>query len=514
MKHHKMLLKTFKVLSLLLGVIPIEALDKHGWRKQSIYSLLTDRFATTESVNCNPEDRAYCGGNWKGIINKLDYIQNMGFTAIWISPVIKNIEGATKYGEAYHGYWPQDLLSLNPHFGTEEDLIDLSDALHERGMYLMVDTVVNHMAAPDTRNIDFSIYSPFNKEEHYHPMCPIIQSDPLSLEQCWIGTEDVTLPDVDTENPFIIETLYNFIHDHVKKFKIDGLRIDAAKHVRQTFWPGFCEAAGVYCQGEEWTGEAAAFCEWQGFMDGLHNFPVQGVASEAVIPVNDRALRKTAIAMNLVAHHCIDSTLLGLFLESQDAPRLAALNNDFNVLKNAMTLNLMSDGIPIVFYGQEQMLDGSHDPINRPAMWITGYHTEGPLYKYTAKVNQIRRDLINSQDGEEWIRTRTHAIPVGDNVMLMYKGPVITFITNYGSVNKEYIIKMPASEPMVDLLTCTLIEVENEILKTTIHLGEPKILYPYKLTMRDGFCADKLSLQDEIPGVFMGHNEINGPDKK
>ncbi|CAD62442.2 alpha-amylase homolog Mde5 [Schizosaccharomyces pombe] len=513
MKHNEVFGWTLKVLSFLLVVIPANALDKHGWRKQSIYSLLTDRFASTNPKPCNPEDREYCGGNWRGIIDKLDYIQGMGFTAIWISPIIKNIEGRTKYGEAYHGYWPQDLYTLNPHFGTEQDLIDLADALHDRGMYLMVDTVVNHMGSSDPRNIDYGIYRPFNQSSHYHPMCPIEQDKPLSLEQCWIGTEDMTLPDIDTENPQIIETLYNFIHDQVKQFKIDGLRVDATKHVRRTFWPGFCESAGVYCQGEEWTGQADLFCEWQEYMDGLHNFPVQGVAAESVIPLNDRALRKTAIAMNLVAHHCKDSTLLGLFLESQDAPRLAALNNDYTVLKNAMTLNLMSDGIPIVFYGQEQMFNGSHDPVNRPALWDQGYNTDGPLYQYTSKVNKIRRDLINSEDGEIYIRSITHAIMIGDHVMVMYKGPVITFITNYGAVDKEYLIKMPGSETMIDLLTCTLIEVEGEVMRTSIKKGEPKILYPYQLAFRDGFCQEQITLQ-EIDDVFMGRNEINGPDRK
>ena len=67
--------------------------------------LVTDRFATTDgsSPTCNTEDRKYCGGTWQGVVKKLDYIQGMGFDAVWISPVVKNVEGTTAYGEAFHG---------------------------------------------------------------------------------------------------------------------------------------------------------------------------------------------------------------------------------------------------------------------------------------------------------------------------------------------------------------------------------------------------------------------------
>ena len=67
--------------------------------------LVVDRFATVDgsSPKCDTGDRVHCGGSWQGVINKLDYIQDLGFDAIWISPVVANIEGNTTYGEAYHG---------------------------------------------------------------------------------------------------------------------------------------------------------------------------------------------------------------------------------------------------------------------------------------------------------------------------------------------------------------------------------------------------------------------------
>jgi hypothetical protein len=115
----------------------VRAANPAQWRERSIYQLITDRFALPNGDTTTPCDVSkgrYCGGTWNGIKRQLDYIQEMGFDAIWISPITKNIEQSTAYGEAYHGYWQQDIYSVNSHFGTPEDLKALSEALHLRGM--------------------------------------------------------------------------------------------------------------------------------------------------------------------------------------------------------------------------------------------------------------------------------------------------------------------------------------------------------------------------------------------
>lgn len=113
------------------------AANADAWRSRSIYQVITDRFARPDGSVTSPCDSGsglYCGGTWQGIINKLDYIQGMGFDAIWISPITKNLEGKTAYGEAYHGYWQQDITQLNQHFGSPNDLKALAANLHGRGM--------------------------------------------------------------------------------------------------------------------------------------------------------------------------------------------------------------------------------------------------------------------------------------------------------------------------------------------------------------------------------------------
>jgi hypothetical protein len=151
-------------------------------------------------------------------------------------------------------YWTKDLDSLNPHFGTSDDLKALSNDLHKRGMYLMFDVVVNHMAAPSS-NFTFTGFSqPFNGSSSFHKRCFVAESpDPsnqTAVEQCWLGDSKMPLPDLNTEDPTVIGKLLDWIHKLVQEYGLDGLRIDTVKHIRKDFWPDFSKAAGVFTLGE------------------------------------------------------------------------------------------------------------------------------------------------------------------------------------------------------------------------------------------------------------------------
>ena len=117
------------------------AKTKEEWRTRAIYQLLTDRFATSTgaSAECDIEIKGYCGGDWRGLINNLDYIQDMGFDAIWMSPVVENVEGQ------YHGYAAKNIYNINPIFGGDADLRDLIAECHKRDIWVMVDVVANHV---------------------------------------------------------------------------------------------------------------------------------------------------------------------------------------------------------------------------------------------------------------------------------------------------------------------------------------------------------------------------------
>ncbi|KAK3069317.1 hypothetical protein LTR53_012438, partial [Teratosphaeriaceae sp. CCFEE 6253] len=248
------------------------------WRSRSIYQVVTDRFAYGDGSGdstpppCAVINGLYCGGTWQGIRSKLDYVQGMNFDAIWISPVVAQLPQMTGDGMAYTAYWQQvslsfgscpvyadpythlleDLYALNPNFGTADDLRQLISDIHARGMLVMLDIVVNHMAyAGPGWDVDHRVLNPFNDGKYYHDYCTV--DDPTSqtnTQECYLGDWKVTLADLRTEDPDVRDMFGEWISQMVSNYSIDGLRIDTAINVEPSFFPDFVDSAGVFATGE------------------------------------------------------------------------------------------------------------------------------------------------------------------------------------------------------------------------------------------------------------------------
>ncbi|QRV74917.1 alpha-amylase [Ceratobasidium sp. AG-Ba] len=381
----------------------------------------------------------YCGGTWNSIRENLDYIQHMGFTAIWISPVNKNVEGVTAYGEPYHGYWVEDVSQLNPHFGTSKDLKDLSDELHVRGMFLMVDIVVNNVVATTTRP-DLSKFF-FKDPLQYHPYCPIDYQNQTSIEQCWMGDEKVALVDVNTEDETVVLKYYEWITNLVQEYSIDGLRIDAAKHVRHDFWSGFCGAAGVFCIGEVYGPDIQTSASYQGALHSVLNFPLYYAIVSAFSDPNATNMTELNAVIAKSQNAYKDTGLLGNFLENQDVPRWSGQSTDPQCLYNALAFSFMYDGIPVVYYGQEQYFKGQADPTNREPLWPSGYR-ENDAVNMIARLNQFRNFLVSHSSttiGDpmhmtgDWLHQPSQVLSHTQYEIVLARGPVISVLTGRGS---------------------------------------------------------------------------------
>lgn len=200
----------------------------------------------------------------------------MGFTAIQISPVVHNIENDTIVGDAYHGYYQDDLYALNEHFGTHDELVKLSDELHARDMYLLVDVVVNNMAQAFDNTlppkVDYAEFEPFNNQDYFHSYCNVTDwTNATDYQDCWLYPLGVALADLRTEDDAIVTMFSEWIKELVSNFTIDGVRIDAAKHVNNAFLPAFVADSGVFALGEVLTGEVTDFCPYQtnGYLSGI-----------------------------------------------------------------------------------------------------------------------------------------------------------------------------------------------------------------------------------------------------
>lgn len=258
----------------------------------------------------------------------------MGFDAIYISPVTENLEGNTAYGEAYHGYWPQNLYAVNEHFGTEDDLLALSEELHRRDMYFMVDVVINDMGfatrgADPATEIDYSNLIPFNDQRFYHPWCNIIDFDNYTEAQyCWLGDSQVALPDLNTESQEVSNMMNEWAVDLISKYAVDGFRVDAAKHVGDDFLRNFAAASGIFTVGEVFEGDAYKFCPYQDLMPSMTNYPTYFPMIEAFSAGNISAL---AQATQITKRACGDTTALATFSENHDLPRFGSYTQDLSV---------------------------------------------------------------------------------------------------------------------------------------------------------------------------------------
>ena len=118
------------------------------WRDEVIYQVLVDRFDNGDPNNdYRVEVRSptgWHGGDWQGLIDRLDYLEEMGVTTLWISPAVKNVEEDAGIA-GYHGYWTQDFQATNPHFGDLQKLRELVAEAHERDMKVILDIVTNHI---------------------------------------------------------------------------------------------------------------------------------------------------------------------------------------------------------------------------------------------------------------------------------------------------------------------------------------------------------------------------------
>ncbi|KAF7933340.1 hypothetical protein EAE99_003225 [Botrytis elliptica] len=490
------------LLLLSLNLSPITALSAANWRAQSIYQVVTDRFARTDGLTtaaCNVNE--YCGGTWKGIVAKLDYIQSMGFTAIWISPIVKNIEGDSVDGSSYHGYWAQNIYQVNPNFGTSADLKALSAALHARGMYLMVDVVTNHMAYMGSgSSVDYSIYTPFNSKSYYHSPCFIDYNNATSVKVCWEGDDIVSLPDLRTEDANVQAEWNSWIGELVANYSIDGLRVDSAQQTGVGFFPSFQSAAGVYIVGEIFNGDPTYTCPYQNYMNGVLNYPAYYWITQAFQSTSG-SISNLANGINTMKSTCSDTTLLGSFIENHDVARFASLTSDAALAKNAIAFTILADGVPIIYQGQEQHLSGNGVPNNREALWLNSnsYSQTGVYYKLIASVNQIRNQAIYVDP--TYLTYKAYPVYSDSHTIVMRKGftgkQIIAVFSNLGASGSASNLTLTTSQTgfsatlqVTEILTCGSYTTDGSgSLAVQIVGGAPRIFYPRARLVGSGVCG-------------------------
>jgi glycosidase len=488
-----------------------------------VYFVLPDRFQNGDAANdrgglagdrlttgFDPAHKGfYHGGDLKGLIARLDYIQGMGVTAIWLGPIYKNkpVQGGPGQESAgYHGYWITDFTTVDPHFGTDGDMAAFVSAAHARGMKVYLDIITNHTAdviqyrecpagpcayrsradypyrrsqggaqinegflgdgirtpqnfAKLTRS-DYA-YTPFVPPAEAAVKAPAWLNDPIyyhnrgnsdfwgesSLMGDFFGLDDLM-----TENPRVVQGFIDLYGDWIARYRIDGFRIDTARHVNPEFWQVFAPAMMKRARGA-----------------GVPNFHIFGEVAAETIDVAQLA-RHTRVdklpsvldfgfaraTEKVVAGNEGTSTLARLYeddgLYEGGAPAAQRLptftgNHDFGrfaffvrqarpgasdeeALKRVMLSNAMLfllRGVPVVYYGDEQGFIGhGGDQDARQDMFasqVASYNDQSllgsarttaqanfdalhPLYRQIAALSLLRKQHVALRRGRQIVRAQ------------------------------------------------------------------------------------------------------------
>lgn len=392
------------------------------------YFVMPDRFhnAKPENDNGDPKrpisygglDRsskwAFHGGDIAGVEAKLDYIQNLGITSIWMTPILRN-KAIQNDGFAHHGYWVVDFTEIDPHFGNNQELKDLIAAAHKRGIKVFFDIITNHTADVikykechkdngdyllyDQEGCTFiskqeqlagETYTPFLLEQEKNVKVPEWLNDPRYYnnqgDSFWQGESAVKgdfsgLDDIDTSQAEVITGLTTVFKDLITNFKPDGFRIDTVKHVDIEFWQTFgpavmehAVAIGIpdfFIFGEVYDGNPAGLSKFttEGKLPSVLDFGFAFNAKDVLFnnkPVsqlaqlfdNDDYYRDHDSGpnelLNFLGNH--DMGRVGHFIEQG----LSNASDQEKLRRSQLAHAFMyfSRGVPVVYYGDEQGFTG------------------------------------------------------------------------------------------------------------------------------------------------------------
>jgi cyclomaltodextrinase / maltogenic alpha-amylase / neopullulanase len=351
---------------------PVTAPD---WVPDAVfYQIFPDRFANGDPSNdpanvqpwgSPPTLWGFQGGDLRGIVDRLDTLSDLGVTAIYLNPIF--------HAGSNHRYDTIDYLRIDPRLGPMQDFDALVEALHRRGMRLILDGVFNHSGRGFPAFVDL-----LENEEHsayrdwYHvSQFPLDAYGPGKAERylAWWGIK--SLPKFNTSNPEVRRMLLDVARFWIER-GADGWRLDVPNEIDDdSFWAEFRSTvqranAQAYLLGEIWTVDP----RWVGpaHFDGLMNYPVREAMLEFLaadqLKASDFARRLDAIFAAYPAEHRL---MHYLPLGSHDTPRIRTLCPEAERLRQLFAVQFCLPGVPGIYYGDEIGLEGDKDPDSRRA---------------------------------------------------------------------------------------------------------------------------------------------------
>lgn len=339
-----------------------DLIEPVGWlNTATFYQIFIDRFAIGNSnknyitMNWNdiPTPKSFAGGDLRGIINKLSYLSKLGINALYLTPIFRSISN--------HKYDISDYFAIDEQFGTKEDLKELVQKAHSMEIKIVLDAVFNHCSDQ---------FAPFQdvlkngKKSKYFDWFIITKEEPLEYEM--FGS-CAYMPKFNTSNPEVCSYLIQIGVYWIKQFDIDGWRLDVSDEVSHDFWRQFrkavkAEKASCVLIGENWH-DANQYLRGDQF-DSIMNYAFtkacldfyafnEYTACDLANKLNELLMRNTDITNNMMLN----------LLDTHDTHRfLTRVEGNKDKLMSALALTYFFPGVPCIYYGTENAMEGGYDP--------------------------------------------------------------------------------------------------------------------------------------------------------
>ncbi|WP_428911348.1 alpha-amylase family glycosyl hydrolase [Niallia sp. Krafla_26] len=367
---------TFLIL-LTTNSLPAGSAEKQGrmWPDETVYSILIDRYLNADQSNDFNVDmndpEAYHGGDLQGIIDKLDYIKDMGFTTILLSPIFNHTEGD------YQGIRVSDFYAVDEHFGTMDQFKTLINEAHNRGVNVMIDFMISHVGSD-------------------HPWL----ND--STKEGWLtGQVDDHLYEINLENQDASQYMIEAAKYWIEETDLDGYRLTSLDEIPVEFLQDFSESVksvkeSFYLLGDSRTDQVYIEAGMDGFTDYRLSEELRNVMHEP-----DHGFTDLFSQIENKMNQFENPHLIGTFLDNDRISRFTKGIIEQNEhpgprWKQALTFLYTTPGIPIVFYGSEIALDGGEIPDNHRQM---NFRTDPELVDYITQIGKLRSQLTSLTRG-------------------------------------------------------------------------------------------------------------------
>lgn len=449
------------------------------WLQESVvYQIFPDRFNNGDS-SINPSDvakwgegkpttRTMYGGDLKGIIDKLDYLKDLGVNLLYLTPIFKS--------KSNHKYNTTDYFDIDPQFGTLETVKELVDKAHSRDIKIVFDAVFNHSGD------DFFAFENLLKNQQNSPYKEwyFIDNWPVSKEKCnyyTFANDVVEMPKLNTNYIGVREYLLRVAEYWVAEIGIDGWRLDVCDEVGHNFWRDFRKVVKRANKNAVIIGEimheANSFLKGDQ-LDGIMNYPFKNAIIDFFSKniISGREFLDVLSANRMLYMDSITRQMWNL-VGSHDTKRiLSECDENISKMKMAIAFQFLYIGVPYIYYGDEIGICGEDDPDNRRCMiWDEKKqnHELLQLYKKLIKIRKSNNILVYGNFKEVYY---------DDNVIVFERSNndenVLCIFNNHSE--RKYNFKKEEDTILEDLFTGKIIIETDSIDLEPLSFGVFKVI--------------------------------------